>query len=113
MLNDATLAVIRKIKDTQGHPLWVPVPVPGMAPSINGQGYFIDQAMPVPGASAKSILFGNYSEAYVVRQVLDMQMVRFSERYMDALQVGFMAFTRLDGTVQNVNAVAAFQHAAS
>lgn len=113
MLHDSTLAVIRKIKDTQGHPLWTPVPVPGMAPTINGQPYFIDQAMPVPGASAKSILFGNFAEAYVVRQVLDMQMVRFSERYMDALQVGFMAFTRLDATVQNVNSVAAFQHAAS
>jgi HK97 family phage major capsid protein len=113
MMNDATLAVIRKIKDTQGHPLWVPVPVPGMAPTINGQPYFIDQAMPAPGASAKSILFGNYAEAYVVRQVLDMNMVRFGERYMDALQVGFLAFTRLDGTLQNSNALAAFQHAAS
>lgn len=113
MMNDATLAVIRKIKDSQDHPLWVPVPVPGMSPTINGQSYFIDQAMPVPGASAKSILFGNYAEAYVVRQVLDMQMVRFSERYMDFLQIGFLAFTRLDGLVQNVNAVAAFQHAAT
>lgn len=113
MMNDATLAVIRKIKDTQGHPLWVPVPVPGMAPTINGQPYFIDQGMASPGASAKSILFGNYAEAYVVRQVQDMQMVRFGERYMDFLQVGFMAFTRLDATLQNANAVAAFQHPAS
>jgi HK97 family phage major capsid protein len=113
MMADSTLAVIRKIKDTQGHPLWVPVPVPGMAPTINGQPYFIDQAMPAPGASAKSILFGDFAEAYVVRQVLDMNMVRFGERYMDALQVGFLAFTRLDATLQNTNAVTAFQHAAS
>jgi len=113
MMNDACLAVIRKIKDSQGHPLWVPVPVPGMAPTINGQPYFIDQAMPSPGANAKSILFGDFAEAYVVRQVLDMNMVRFGERYMDALQVGFLAFTRLDATLQNTNAVAAFEHGAS
>lgn len=113
MMADSTLAVIRKIKDSQGHPLWVPVPVPGMAPTINGQPYFIDQAMPAPGANAKSILFGDFAEAYVVRQVLDMNMVRFGERYMDALQVGFLAFTRLDATLQNTNAVAAFQHGAS
>jgi len=110
MMNDATLAVIRKIKDSQGHPLWVPVPVPGMAPTINGQPYFIDQAMPVPAASAKSILFGDFRRAYVVRQVLDMNMVRFGERYMDSLQIGFLIFTRLDATLQDTNAVASFQH---
>ncbi len=110
MMNDATLAVIRKIKDSQGHPLWVPVPVPGMAPTINGQPYFIDQGMAVPGASAKSILFGDFARAYVVRQVLDMNMVRFGERYMDFLQIGFLGFTRLDATLQDSNAVAAFQH---
>lgn len=110
MMADATLAVIRKIKDSQGHPLWVPVPVPGMAPTINGQPYFIDQGMAVPGASNKSILFGDFARAYVIRHVLDMQMVRFAERYLDFLQVGFMAFTRLDATVQDANAIAAFQH---
>jgi HK97 family phage major capsid protein len=110
MMADATLAVIRKIKDSQGHPLWVPVPVPGMAPTINGNPYFVDQGMAVPGASNKSILFGDFARAYVVRQVLDMNMVRFSERYMDALQIGFLAFTRLDATVQDSNAYAAFQH---
>jgi HK97 family phage major capsid protein len=110
MMNDATLAVIRKIKDSQGHPLWVPVPVPGMAPTINGQPYFVDQGMAAPGASAKSILFGDFARAYVVRQVLDMNMVRFDERFMSALQVGFLGFTRLDATVQDSNAYAAFQH---
>jgi len=29
---------------------------------------------------------------------------------MDSLQVGFLGFTRLDATVQDSNAVAAFQH---
>jgi HK97 family phage major capsid protein len=110
MFNDATLAVIRKIKDSQGHPLWVPVPVPGMAPTINGNQYFVDQAMAAPGASAKSILFGDFQRAFVIRHVLDMQMIRFSERYADALQTGFLAFTRLDSTLQDSNAVAGFQH---
>jgi HK97 family phage major capsid protein len=110
MMSDAALAVIRKIKDSQGHPLWVPVPVPGMAPTINGNPYFIDQGMAVPGASAKSILFGNFQEAYVVRMVRDMQIVRFDERFMDQLEIGFLAFMRLDATLQNTNAVAAFQH---
>jgi HK97 family phage major capsid protein len=110
MMNDATLAVIRKVKDSQGHPLWVPVPVPGMAPTINGNPYFVDQGMAAPGASAKSILFGDFARAYVVRQVLDMNMVRLGERFIDQLQIGFLAFTRLDATVQDSNAYAAFQH---
>ncbi|MCW2767533.1 MAG: family phage major capsid protein [Nocardioides sp.] len=113
LMNDTTLSVIRKIVDGYGRPLWVPVPVPGMAPTINGQPYAIDQGMAAPGASTKSILFGDFARAYLVRHVLDMQMVRFGERYMDLLQVGFMAFTRLDATLQDSSAVGALQHGAS
>jgi len=71
MFADAALGRHPEDQGLAGHPLWVPVPVPGMAPTINGQPYFIDQGMAVPGASAKSILFGDFRRAYVVRQVLE------------------------------------------
>lgn len=113
LLNDTTLSVIRKIADTQGRPLWVPVPAPGMSSTINGVPYTVDQNMASPGANAKSILFGDFEAAYIIRQVVDMQMIRLAERFADALQVGFFSFSRLDATVDNAAAVKCLQHGAT
>ncbi len=113
LFNDATLAVIRKVKDADNRPIWLPVPVPGMPATINGVPYTIDQGMASPGANAKSILFGDFEAGYIIRQVLDMQMVRLTERYMDFLQVGFFGFMRLDAKPDNTAAYKAFQHGAT
>jgi HK97 family phage major capsid protein len=113
VMHDLTLAVLRKLKDGYGRPIWLPTPTAGFPATLNGLTYTIDQGMATPGASAKSILFGDFKAGYIVRQVLDMQMVRFGERYMDALQVGFMGFMRLDATVDDPNAFKAFVHAAT
>lgn len=113
LMSDATLKVIRKLKDTTGRPLWVPVPAPGFAAQINGWSYTIDQGMPVPGANAVSILFGDFGLGFIVRQVQDVQMVRLTERYMDFLQVGFFGFQRLDAAPDDPNAVKAYKHSAT
>ncbi|MFC9085353.1 phage major capsid protein [Nocardiopsis dassonvillei] len=107
---DATLKVLRKLKDADGRPLWQPVPVPGMPATINGVPYTVDDEMPVPGAGAKSIVYGDIRRAYVVRRVLDVQQIRFAERYMDYLQVGFASFARMDGRLNDAQAARAFQH---
>jgi HK97 family phage major capsid protein len=109
LMNDATLKVIRKLKDTQGRPLWVPVPTPGFPATINGIPYTIDQGMPVPTLNTVGILFGNFKAGYIIRQVQGVQMVRLAERYMDALQVGFFGFSRLDARPDDPSAVAALK----
>jgi HK97 family phage major capsid protein len=113
LFNDGTLAIIRKIKDSQNRPLWLPVPVPGMPATINGQPYAIDQGMAAPGANTKSILFGDFQAGYLIRQVLDMQMVRLAERYAENLQVGYFGFLRLDAKPDNTSAVKALLHGAT
>jgi len=113
LMNDATLKVIRKLKDNQGRPLWVPVPAPGFAAQINGWPYVIDQGMPVPAANAKSILFGDFNLGFIVRQVLDVQMVRLTERFADQLQVGFFGFQRLDAAPDDPAAVKAYVNSAT
>ena len=40
-------------------------------------------------------------------------LIRFNERFADALLVGFLAFGRLDGTLQNAQAVRVFQTTAT
>lgn len=113
VFNDTTLALVRKLKDGDNRPLWVPVPTPGMAATINGLPYTIDQGMPSPAAGAKSVLFGDFKAGYIVRQVWDMQMVRLAERYAEALQVGFFGFSRLDAKPDDPKAVRAFVHGAA
>lgn len=113
LMNDSMLKVIRKLKDTQGRPLWVPIPAPGFPATINGFTYHLDNSMPTPAASAKSIAFGDFKAGYIIRQVLDVQMLRLVERYAEYLQVGFLSFARLDGMIDDSAAIRLYQHPAS
>jgi HK97 family phage major capsid protein len=61
--------------------------------------------MPVQATTSKFILFGDFRAGYLVRQALDVQMVRLAERYADYLQVGFFGFMRVDATPDDTAAV--------
>lgn len=113
VMSDSALKALRKLKDADLRPLWVPVPAPGMSAQLNGWSYTIDNKMPVPAASAKSLAFGDFRAGYLIRQVLGMQMVRLGERYMDALQIGFFGFSRVDAMIDDAAAVRVFAHPAS
>lgn len=113
MLGDAAMKAIRKLKDSQNRPLWEPSVQAGVAETLLGYPITINQHMPAPAASAKSILFGNFRAAYVIRIVNDFGLLRLNERYADALQVGFLGYARADGTLQNASAVRAYQHSAT
>lgn len=108
MMHDSSLKVIRKIKDTQGRPIFVPgyeQSTPGGAPDeLLGSPININQDMPVMAANAKSILFG-YFKGYKVRDVLDVTLFRFTDSaYAKKGQVGFMAWARSGGNYTDVGA---------
>ncbi|MFE2555974.1 phage major capsid protein [Streptomyces sp. NPDC059352] len=113
LMHDTSLKVIRKLKDTQGRPLWVPIPAPGFPATINGFAYELDNSMPVPAASAKTIAFGDFKAGYVIRQVQAVQTLRLVERYAEYLQVAFLGFARMDGGIQDSSAIRLYQHSAS
>lgn len=103
--NDTTLASIRKLKDGQGNYLWAMGDVTKGAPDlILGKPYKVNQAMASLATGNKTVIFGDHSK-YIVRRVGDMQMIALRERYMDALQVGFIAFMRLDGELLDSRAI--------
>jgi len=110
VLSDAALKLIRKLKDSQDRPLWVPVPAPGFPATINGYPYTVDDGMPAPAPDAVSIAFGDFQAGYVIRQVQGVQVMRLSERYADYLQVGFLGFSRLDGRIDDASAFRLFKH---
>lgn len=112
MFHDLTLAAGRKIKDNDGRPIWQPSLQSGVASSLNGRPYTINNDMPQMGAGNKSILYGDFN-AYIARTVTGGRVLRLTERYADYLQVGFLAFERWDGELEDTNAIKAYANAAS
>ena len=104
---------IRKLKDGQGRYLWEPSVKEGVPNQVQGYPFILNNDMPTLAASSKSLLFGNIRDAYLIRIVRDMQTMRLQERYADFLQVGFLAFERADGTLQDANAVRVLQTTAT
>lgn len=111
--NDASLKLLRKLKDADNRPLWVPSLTSGAPSTINGHAYTIDNGLPAPAVSGKSLFFGDYKAGYVLRRVNGGQLMRLSERYAEFLQVGFLAFLRLDGKLDDTAAIRAFTHGAA
>jgi HK97 family phage major capsid protein len=118
MFHDSTLSAIRKVKDSQNRPIFVPgyeTGVPQGAPDLLlGRPITINQSMPVMAINAKSILFGNF-RAYIVRQVMDLTIFRMTDSaYTLKRQVGFVAYQRADGRLMDVGgAVKYYQNGAS
>lgn len=101
MMNDASLKVIRKLKDSAGA-LIVQPGRDGAPESLLGYPIAINQDMPTMAANAKPIAFGDFSR-YLIR-IGAPQIMRLGERYADALQIGFHAIERIDGNLANASA---------
>jgi len=107
MMHDTSLRVVRKIKDTQGRPIFVPgyeSSNPGGAPDrLLNRSIFINQDMPVMAANAKSILFGAFKK-YKARRVMDLTIFRMTDSaFTRAGQVGFVAFNRMGGNLIDIS----------
>ena len=118
MMHDDALKSVRKIKDTQGRPIFVPgyeQGNPGGAPDrLLGRAININQNMPSPAANAKSILYGDFSK-YLIRDVMDVTLFRMTDSaYTLKGQVGFVAFCRSGGNLLDVGgAVKAYANSAT
>jgi len=76
MFHDSTLKAIKKLKDSEGRPLWAPGIAVREPNTILGYPYVVNNDMPVMAADAKSILFGDFSN-YFIRDVLGVQLLRW------------------------------------
>lgn len=118
MFHDDTLKVIRKLKDSQNRPIFVPgyeQGNPGGAPDrILGRTISINQHMATMAANAKSILFGDMKK-YKIRDVMDLTLFRMTDSAFTLLgQVGFVAFLRSGGNmVDNGGAVKHYANSAT
>lgn len=118
MMHDDMLKLIRKVKDNDGRPIFVPgydQGNPGGAPDrLLNRNITINQAMASPAAAAVSLAFGNFSY-YKIRDVMAVTLFRFTDSaYTKKGQVGFLAWMRSGGNLVDVGgAVKTFKHGAA
>lgn len=102
MFNDSTLMVLRKLKDSDGRPIWQPSATSGLAAGVpstlHGYKYVSNNSMAAIGTGNKSIVFGAMRK-YFIRKTGGITLVRLAERYAEKLQVGLFAFLRADGRI--------------
>ena len=96
MFSDATFAAVKKIKDSQNRPLFLPSYIGSEPGTIDGDPYTINQDVADIASSAVSVLYGDFSK-YLIRDVRGITFMRLDELLAFNHQVAFLAFARYDG----------------
>ena len=114
MMNDLSVAIVSKLKDTQGRPIWTPSITLGAPDMLNGYAVVTNDDMAVMGANAKSIAFGDFSQ-YTMRDVANSTtMLRFDDSAFALKgQVGFNGWTRSGGNLLEPSAVKVYTNSAT
>jgi HK97 family phage major capsid protein len=114
MMNDTSVAIVSKLKDTTGRPIWVPSVAEGVPDTLLGKAVVTNDDVAVMAASAKSIIFGDLSQ-YTIRDVANTTQMRRFDDSAFALkgQVGFCGWHRSGGNLLEPAAVKHYINAAS
>jgi HK97 family phage major capsid protein len=111
MMNDSTLAAVRKLKDGQGNYLWqMGNYQAGVPQSILGYNVVVNQAMDSLAANKKVMLFGDMKK-FFVRKAGGPSLTVASERF--APDYGILGFVRFDGVLSNTAAIKHLKTASS
>lgn len=98
LMNDATIAAIRKLKDGNGVYLWQPSLQAGEPDKLLGYDLYTSPYVPQAAADAYTVAFGDFKNYWIAdRSVRTVQ--RLNELYSTNGQVGFVATERVDGKV--------------
>lgn len=117
MTNDASLAIIRKLKDSSNRPIFVPSwdeSLTGATPdTIMGRPVVVNNDVATMAANAKSIFFGDFSK-FIIRDVAGMSIRRFDDSAF-ALngQVGFCGWMRTGSNLLDTAAVKYYANSAT
>ncbi len=96
LMNDATVAAIRKLKDGNGVYMWQPSLTAGEPDRLLGYPLFTSPKVPTLAAGARAVAFGDFS-CYWIADRAGRTMKRLNELYATNGQVGFTCTERVDG----------------
>lgn len=98
LINDATIAGLRKLKDATGLYLWQPSPQQGQPDRLFGYPLYMSPYVPRIAADALVLAFGDFNYYWIADRA-GRTMQRLIELYAMTGQVGFLATERVDGKV--------------
>ena len=97
VMNDATLAKVRKVKDTTNQYIWQPGLAAGQPDLILGRPVFTDPNIAVFAANAKVMAFGDFTQYYLVRDVDSVRFERSDDFAFANDLITFRVLIRTDG----------------
>ena len=98
LMNDATIASIRKLKDGNGVYLWQPSLHAGEPDKLLGYDLYTSPYVPGIDPDALTVAFGDFKN-YWIADRSGRTVQRLNELYSTNGQVGFVATERVDGKV--------------
>ena len=107
MAHDNVIAAIRAlgIGSSNDFPIFIPSMEAGQPDKLFGYNVYYNNDMESAITTGKKTLLAADFSKFVVRSAGGVQMVRLNERYMDELEVGFVAYARKDAKVLDTRAV--------
>jgi HK97 family phage major capsid protein len=106
-MSRATIRKVRGFKDTTGQYLWQPSNIVGEPATFDGYPVIETPDMPVAGADALPVAFGDMRQGYQIVDKRGMTMLR--DPYTNKPFVNFYATMRVGGKVANTEAVKLLQ----
>ena len=98
LMNDATVALIRKLKDNNGAYLWQPSLQAGEPDRLLGYELYTSPYVPGVASEALTAAFGDFRNYWIADRA-GRTVQRLNELYSTNGQVGFVATERVDGKV--------------
>lgn len=98
LMNDATVALIRKLKDNNGAYLWQPSLQAGEPDRLLGYELYTSPYVPGVASEALTVAFGDFKNYWIADRA-GRTVQRLNELYSTNGQVGFVATERVDGKV--------------
>lgn len=112
IMNDSTVKVVRKLKDTTGQYIWQPALVAGQPDTLLGRPVYPDPHMAAIGASAIAIAFGDF-RGYFIRDVTPLRFERSDEFAFGTDLISFRAVYRTDGQLADTSSIKTYVCGAS
>jgi HK97 family phage major capsid protein len=110
-MNRATLAAVRKLKDSQNRYIWEPGLAPGNPSTIIERPYVEMPDMPDIASNALPIAFGDFRRAYSIVDRVQVVVKRLNEKYADTGQIAFIVRKRTGGQLVLAEAIKALKMA--
>ena len=98
LLNDATISIMRKLKDNNGAYLWQPSVQAGQPDRLLGYEIYTSPYVPTVAAGALAIAFGDFKN-YWIGDRAGRTVQRLNELYATNGQIGYVSTERVDGKV--------------